>query len=284
MRTTILCLLTSLFVTVQSTLAGLIPGFEPVWEKYRRGASSQASGGGAAGRTWTDPTTGMEFVFVKGGCFMMGSNMGDKSARPVHEVCLDDFYLGKYEVTQGEWSKVVGKNPANFKKGDFYPVENVSWNDVQDYIRQLNQLNTKIYRLPTEAEWEYAARSGGKKEEYSGGNNADVVAWYSGNSGGKTHPVGQKQPNGLGFYDMSGNVYEWCSDWYREGYYSKSPRNNPQGPSSGGFNLFEWGLTKVSRGGSWDSPMTFMRLADRGWFGRSNKFNDVGFRLSFPAK
>ncbi|MDP2279759.1 MAG: SUMF1/EgtB/PvdO family nonheme iron enzyme, partial [Nitrospirota bacterium] len=188
-----------------------------------------------------DPATGMEIVFVKGGCFQMGDTFGDGESdeKPVHEVCVDDYYIGKYEVTQGQWKAIMGNNPSHFKDcGDNCPVEQVSWNDVQEFIQKLNEKNNPPsppftkggkggFRLPTEAEWEYAARSGGKSERYSGGNDIDSVAWYNKNSGGKTHPVGTKQPNGLGIYDMSGNVWEWVNDWYDEFYYKNSPKNNP---------------------------------------------------------
>lgn len=138
----------------------------------------------------------------------------------------------------------MGSNPSHFSScGDKCPVESVSWNDAQDFISRLNSRTGKRYRMPTEAEWEYAARSGGKREKYAGGNDVDAVAWYGSNSGSRTHPVGQKQPNGLGLYDMSGNVWEWCQDWYGGSYYNQSSRDNPGGPSSGS--------SRVIRGGGW---------------------------------
>jgi formylglycine-generating enzyme required for sulfatase activity len=179
--------------------------------------SLTAGGGGG-----TDPTTGMEFVAVPGGCFQMGDTFGDRESdeKPVHQVCVSDFSIGKYEVTQGQWKAVMDSNPSRFSScGDNCPVESVSWDDAQQFIRRLNKQSSTSYRLPTEAEWEYAARSGGKREKYSGGNDVDAVAWYYGNSA-KTHSVGQKQPNGLGIFDMSGNVWEWCSDWFG-GYSSR---------------------------------------------------------------
>ncbi len=182
-------------------------------------------------------------VFVKGGTFLMGSDEYDES-KPIHKVTLSDFYIGKYEVTQKEWENVMGSNPSSFK-GANRPVENVSWNDVQEFIKKLNAKTGENYRLPTEAEWEYAARGGNKSRgyEYSGSNSIDEVAWYNGNSNSETHEVGQKQPNELGIYDMSGNVWEWCSDWYDENYYKNSPSRNPQGV------LTE--TNRVFRGGSW---------------------------------
>ncbi|MBI5196649.1 MAG: SUMF1/EgtB/PvdO family nonheme iron enzyme, partial [Nitrospirae bacterium] len=208
---------------------------------------------------YTDPLTGMEFIFVKGGCYQMGDTFGDgnNDEKPVHEVCVDDLYMGKYEVTQKEWTGIMGSNPSSFKDcGDNCPVEKVSWNDAQEYINKLNSKTGKNYRLPTEAEWEYAARSGGKNEKYAGGNALDSVAWYDSNSGIKTHAVGQKQPNGLGLYDMTGNVLEWVNDWYGENYYKNSPKDNPKGADSGQY--------RVLRGGSWFYKPQNLRASYRG--------------------
>ncbi|AMV71432.1 protein 3-oxoalanine-generating enzyme family protein [Desulfuromonas sp. DDH964] len=279
------------FCIAQPVIAGFIPGFEPVWEKYRRAASVPASPGGG-GAAYTDPATGVEFVFVKGGCFQMGSNDGEADEKPVHEVCVDDFWMGKFEVTQGQWQKVAGSNPAFFKKGDNYPVERVSWDDVQDYLRQLNAKSGKNYRLPTEAEWEYAARSGGKQEKFAGlssdaelfryANFCDSNCTYnwrtaSQNDGYKeTSPVGNYQPNGLGLYDMAGNVWEWCSDRYGDKYYAQSPRNNPRGPSGGSY--------RVCRGGCWDVRPAYVRSANRGGRSPGARDDDLGFRLAFPAR
>ena len=226
------------------------------------------------GSSYTDPTTGMELVLVKGGCFQMGDTFGngDSDEKPVHEVCADDFYIGKYEVTQGQWKEIMVSNPSWFKDcGDNCPVEQVSWNAAQDFIKKLNQKTGKNYRLPTEVEWEYAARSGGKSEKYSGGNDADSAAWYSSNSGSKTHPVGTKSPNGLGIYDMSGSVWEWVQDWYDEGYYRRSPRNNPRGADSG--------TIRVLRGGSWANTPANLRASDRNGLDPSHRYADDGFRV-----
>jgi formylglycine-generating enzyme required for sulfatase activity len=226
---------------------------------------------------FTDPATGMEFVLVPGGCYRMGDTFGDGSSdeKPVHEVCIDDFYMGKYEVTQGQYQAITGSNPSHFKGSD-RPVEKVSWNDARDYIRKLNQRSGKTYRLPTEAEWEYAARSGGRSEKYAGGDSVDAVAWHSGNSGSQTHPVGQKRPNGLGLFDMSGNVWEWCRDWYESGYYGKSPKDNPQGPSGGSY--------RVNRGGGWYYGPGDVRSANRCRDSPDARNGNLGFRLAFPAR
>jgi formylglycine-generating enzyme required for sulfatase activity len=165
----------------------------------------------------------------------------------------------------------MGYNPAYHKNGDEYPVEQVSWNDVQGFIRKLNEKTGQFYRLPTEAEWEYAARSGGKPEKYSGGDAVDAVAWYRSTSGGKSHAVGTKAPNGLGIHDMSGNVWEWVQDRYDSGYYSSSPRNNPKGPSSG--------THRVGRGGGWSADAESCSSTDREYLIPGGGNNYMGFRL-----
>ncbi|WP_019613902.1 SUMF1/EgtB/PvdO family nonheme iron enzyme [Psychromonas ossibalaenae] len=234
------------------------------------------SEGNAAGNAIIDPVTDMELAFIKEGCYQMGDVFGDgyDTEKPVHEVCIDDFYMGKYEVTQAQWLAVMGSNPSSFT-GNSRPVENVSWNDAQNFIRKLNQKSGRKYRLPTEAEWEYAARSGGKKEKYAGSSSAEKGAWYSDNSGQKTHFVGQKSANGLGLYDMSGNVWEWCVDGFSESFYSQSPRNNPQGPAADS--------DRVSRGGSWISDQHGVRTARRNINKRDHQSNSIGFRLVHPA-
>lgn len=230
------------------------------------------------GRSFTDPATGMEFVWVAGGCYQMGDTFGDGDSdeKPVHEVCVDGFYMGKYEVTEEEYEKIAGSNPSNDPKGDNYPVEMVSWNDAQSFIAKLNNRSGKNYRLPTEAEWEYAARSGGKKEKYAGSNSVDSVAWYYSNSGVQKHQVGTQSANGLGLYDMSGNLWEWCSDWYASDYYKSSPRDNPQGASSGS--------NRVSRGGSWLSGPAGVRAAYRDGSGAADRLDNLGFRLVSPRQ
>lgn len=223
-------------------------------------APKSSSSSASPGKTWTDPTTGMEFVFVPGGCYQMGSNDGERDEKPVHEVCVDGFWMGKYEVTQAEWQRVMGFNPSTFK-GDRNPVEKVSWNDAQSFIKKLNGKGNGTFRLPSEAEWEYAARSGGKNEKYAGGNDVDRVAWYDGKNG-STHPVGTKASNSLGLYDMSGNVSEWCQDWYNDSAYSNHSRKNPI------YGVR--GSERVYRGGGWYYSPWLLRSANR-------KRNDPGF-------
>ena len=193
--------------------------------------------------------------------------------KPSHTVNLSSFYIGKYEITQAQWQAVMGTNPSEFSGCDNCPVEKVSWNDVQEFIQKLNQQTGKRYRLPTEAEWEYAARGGNKSRayKYSGSNDISAVAWYGGKSGNKTHLVRQKSPNELGIYDMSGNVWEWCSDWYANDYYSSSPSSNPQGPSTGSG--------RVLRGGSWYSAATDCRVANRRNDSPEYRSFNLGFRV-----
>ncbi len=221
---------------------------------------------------------GIEFkmVFVEGGTFTMGatSEQGSdaySSEKPTHSVTLSDYYIGETEVTQGLWKAVMGSNPSYFK-GDNLPVEQVSYEDVKTFITKLNQKTGKTFRLPTEAEWEYAARGGKKSKgyKYSGSNNIGDVAWYDKNSNDKTHPVKTKQPNELGIYDMSGNVWEWCSDWYES--YSSYSQTNPQGPSSGAY--------RVIRGGSWNYSAKYCRVAYRYINNPSYRYNSLGFRLA----
>jgi formylglycine-generating enzyme required for sulfatase activity len=193
----------------------------------------------------------------------------------VHEVCVSDYYIGQYEVTQRQWQEVMGNNQSYFKNCDDCPVEEVSWNDVQQFIQKLNAKTGQRFRLPTEAEWEYAARSGGKSEKWAGTSNEASLgqyAWYSANADGKTHPVGQKQANGLGLYDMTGNVWEWVQDWYGESYYGQSPRNNPTGPASGKH--------RVMRGGSWDDYGGIIRASVRGWHDPGDGDAHLGFRCA----
>jgi formylglycine-generating enzyme required for sulfatase activity len=219
---------------------------------------------------------GIEMVNVPGGCFQMGDTFGgdQKSGKPVHEACVSDFAIGKYEVTQGQWKKVMGNSLSQYSScGDSCPVVQVSWNDVQEFVRKLNRQTGGSFRLPTEAEWEYAARSGGKSEKYSGGDDLDALAWYKENSGGKTHPVGQRQANGLGIHDMTGNVSEWVSD--RDGNYGSGRQQDPIGSPSG--------ANRVIRGGSWSSGAWSVPAAFRNGAGHGYRDVNLGFRLASPT-
>ncbi len=186
---------------------------------------------------------GIELIYVEG----TGSGI----------LAMKGFYIGKYEITQAQWRAVMGTNPSNFK-GDNRPVEMVSWNDVQEFLRKLNQMTGRNYALPTEAQWEYTARGGKNNDpyEYAGSNSLDGVAWYDGNSGQCTHAVGTKSPNSIGIYDMSGNVWEWCQDWYDS---SQSYR--------------------VARGGSWYGSASYCRVSGRGNYSPGSRYDDLGFRV-----
>ena len=217
----------------------------------------------------------IDMVRVEAGTFKMGATAEMKNPwvleKPTHKVTLtNNYYIGKYEVTQALWQAVMGSNPSYFK-GDNLPVEQVSWNDCQEFLSKLNRITGKTFRLPTEAEWEYAARGGKKSRgcQYSGSNNLSDVAWYWDNSGSKTHAVGSKQSNELGIYDMSGNVWEWCQDWH--GRYSKSSQTNPTGATSGSG--------RVSRGGCWIGDAGLCRSSYRSDDAPDDRNSDLGFRL-----
>lgn len=226
----------------------------------------------------TAKKSGLEMVQVAGGVLTMGCLDGrdtdcGNDEKPVHTVNLSDFQIGKYEVTQADWRDVMGSNPSYFKNCDDCPVEQVSWNDIQDFLKELNtKYSGKGYRLPTEAEWEFAARGGtvSRKFQYAGGNDMNQVGWYGNNSDNKTHPVGQKSPNELGLYDMSGNVWEWCSDWYAS--YPTGTQTNPTGPASGS--------PRVIRGGGWINEPQHCRSAYRNRSTPPYRFYGLGFRLA----
>ena len=214
----------------------------------------------------------VSFTMIKVGCGTF--QMGEKEwATPVHQVTLtNDYYIGETEVTQELWQAVMGSNPSNFK-GNKLPVEQVSWNDCQTFIAKLNELTGMNFRLPTEAEWEFAVRGGNASlgYTYSGSNIVGDVAWYENNSNNQTHEVATKAPNELGIYDMIGNVFEWCQEWY--GDYSSSAQTNPTGPASGSY--------RVLRGGAWNSDDYNCRMALRNGYWPSYPSYDLGLRLAF---
>jgi formylglycine-generating enzyme required for sulfatase activity len=212
-------------------------------------------------------------VYIPPGSFMMASANSDNDEKPVHEVTISQaFYIGKYEVTQSQWEAVMGNNPSHFKDcGGSCPVEQISWNDAQDFINKLNEANDGYkYRLPNEAEWEYACRAGTTGDYYAA--DVDDISWYGDNSGKKTHPVGGKQPNAFGLYDMSGNVWEWCRDWYHENYNGAPTDGSPW--LSGGEQKH-----RVLRGGSWYVSAAYLRSAGRYWILPVNRGFGYGLRV-----
>lgn len=243
-------------------------------------------------------------VFIKGGCFRMGNTFdgGDNDEKPAHQACVDDYYLGKYEVTNRQFAVFlndVNKRGVNrelwftinekehcYISGDIgnywvksgyndHPVACVSWHGATGFTKWVSEKTGNNYRLPTEAEWEYAARSGGRQEKWSGVSHESKLgdyAWYADNSGDKTHPVGKKKPNTFGLYDMSGNIWEWVQDWYDDDYYQKSTENNPEGPLKGS--------DRAVRGGSCDNPPKVLRAVNRVGYTPVGRGFDIGFRLA----
>lgn len=219
------------------------------------------------------PLTGMEFLRPPSGSFVMGSNEYDDE-KPMHKVEITGFWLGRFPVTQGEWMQIMGSNPSKFQLSDRHPVDNVSWYDVQEFIAKLNERTEVIYRLPTEAEWEYGCRSGTSSRYYFGNEDAAAqqYAWFALNANGSTHPVGEKLANSWGFHDMSGNVWEWVADWYGSEYYSQSPDSNPQGPDTG--------IDRITRGGGWYGGSVSLRPAFRRNIPPGTRRDGTGFRLA----
>lgn len=213
-------------------------------------------------------------ILVEGGEFMMGNSQGASDEAPVHRVRLDDFYICRYLVTQSEWNEVMKRNPSHFK-GALFPVDSVSWEDTQRFLSKISKLTGNQYRLPTEAEWEYAARGGAlsKGYHYAGSDFLDEVAWYDQNAESSTHKVGKKLPNELGLYDMNGNLWEWCFDWYSENYYEMSPEKNPLGAKK----PFMSG-NKVLRGGSWNDNSEMCNITCRYWDSPNLSYANGGFR------
>lgn len=237
-------------------------------------------------KTFTVKGATFKMILVEGGTFTMGATAEQTGAinneKPAHQVTLSDYYIAETEVTQGLWEAVTGYSPTSGGSswntaggiGDNYPAYHISYEDVQSFITQLNALTGVTFRMPTEAEWEYAARGGNQSKGYlySGSNTIGNVAWYYGHSNSMTHPVATKAANELGLYDMSGNVSEWCSDWYSWSYYSSSPQNNPKGPSSGD--------SRVLRGGSYQDYATYCRVAYRKYSPSSYYNITTGVRLA----
>ena len=226
-------------------------------------------------KEWISPSTQIKFLKIPAGCFQMGSNKGFNYEGPVHKVCVDSFYLGKYEVTQKQWAVFNENNLSRFK-GEDHPVQRVSWNDAREYIKNLNGAeNTSKYRLPTEAEWEYAARGGTSTEFFWGDKIDNDFVWYFGTSDYQAHPVGLKKPNPFGLYDILGNVWEWVDDWFSNDYFKTSPIQNPKGPPTGRF--------KVKRGGSQANLISRIKSHTRYRAPINRRHYINGFRIAFSA-
>lgn len=262
-------------------IIALVVVFFVVAKVVQQNTGSQATrtSGPASDKNRQILSLGMELVYVAPGSFQMGSNDGISIEKPVHTVQISrGYWIGKHEITQQEYESIMGDNPSEFQ-GARNPVEKVSWNDCVSFCKKLTDQERRAgrlpegyeYRLPTEAEWEYAARGGssGRSTKYAGSNSIGDIAWYGDNSGKKTHPVGQKQANELGLYDMSGNVYEWCHDW--NGDYSSGSQTDPTGPGTGS--------DRVSRGGSWYYDASYCRVAGRDYYPPTSTPTNVGFRV-----
>lgn len=236
------------------------------------------------GKKDTPAQVELEMVNIQGGRFDMGDDSGATDRRPAHSVVLKDFLIGKFEVTQAQWESVMGTNPSGYNHCEDCPVTNVSWNDVQTFLEKLNAKTGRHFRLPTEAEWEFAARGGVKEHmrklasdeivgnKHSGRHVLQYIAWFERNANYHPHKVGRKDANKLGLHDMTGNVEEWVNDWYGKNYFSSREANNPQGP--------EGGISKVVRGGSWHSEADEVSVTRRAAYIPAEKSNALGFRIA----
>jgi formylglycine-generating enzyme required for sulfatase activity len=259
-----------------SVLAARLTGTAAAPAAIASAQPAAAPTGPQPGSPWRDPVTGMEFVWVPGGNFEMGCGSWDRdcfdSEKPAHQVAVSGFWMGKTEVTQGQWTRIMGSNLSIFKNGDTYPVETVSWEDAQQFISKLNSQSSGVrFRLPREAEWEYACRSGGKNQLYGTQSGRLSSAWANTQEAGKnaTTPVASYPSNGLGLFDMSGNVFEWVEDAYQT--YSSGPATDP---------VVDSGALRVYRGGGWYGFAQFARCSFRDNHAPSNRVIYLGFRLA----
>ncbi|MDR0970975.1 MAG: SUMF1/EgtB/PvdO family nonheme iron enzyme [Bacteroidales bacterium] len=274
--------------TIKNGLEGVIDAADAIANKLF-GSTLQSKNNRTINSNNTTPTHTQfnpnsnepDMVYVEGGTFLMGCT-GEQGAdcyeneMPAHSVTLSSFSISRYEITQTQWQKIMGTNPSSNARGGNYPVTNVSWEDAQEFCKRLSAATGKQYRLPTEAEWEYAARGGNRSRgyKYSGSNNLNDVGWYENNSGKNTAPVGEKHPNELGIYDMSGNVYEWCLDKYDDYSTSMHTEINPKNDKKGYYRVF--------RGGSWRYDAEKCRVAYRYYYRSNGKFKTLGFRVVLP--
>ncbi|MBF0589802.1 MAG: formylglycine-generating enzyme family protein [Magnetococcales bacterium] len=229
------------------------------------------------GKPWHEPVSGMDFLWMPGGCFKMGSPPSiegrEDDETPLHQVCVTGYWIGVHEVTQGQWRRIMRNNPARFKKGDAYPVERVAWEDTETFLGKLNLRypGQFAFRLPTEAEWEFACRDRGERVRYAGGSDLDRGSWHRGNSGDTTQRTQSRRPTRMGLFDMSGNVWEWTHDAYQMQSYRRLGRDNPTLNISSPY--------RVIRGGGFGSQGNTLRCANRGFELFSTKRSDLGLRL-----
>ncbi len=233
------------------------------------------------GENWRDPISAVNMVWITDGCYKMGSppkiEGRETDEGPLYQTCVSGFWLGETEVTQEQWRRVMHNNPAQFRKGDDYPVENVSWEDVSDFLTHLNQqsqLNIQ-FRLPTEAEWEFACRDGGQRMQFPGSTEPSGIAWYASNSGQSTQKIGTRLPNRLGLKDMSGNVWEWSQDRYLSSYNPSDNATQPQHDTTQYYTI---------RGGSWQDDASTLRCSNRGFQAITARHPNLGLRLAASLK
>ncbi|MEO5364829.1 MAG: formylglycine-generating enzyme family protein [Magnetococcus sp. WYHC-3] len=274
-----------------AVLAGVVVlwlgGIAPAWgfainewrELEIQGAQRVNGAPPVASQPWTETVSGMDFVWIPGGCFNRGSapDVTDRETDegPIRQACVSHFWMGRTEVTQGQWRRVMRSNPSHHRKGDDYPVEGVAWDDIEGFQTRLARLYPQWafeFRLPTEAEWEFACRDGGLGFRFAGGNDVGALGWHGENSDGYAHPVGSRRANSLGLSDLSGNVWEWVEDVYRADGYATAPERDPRRQDP-------LGVFRVVRGGSYTSSSDRLRCANRGFAHYGEKRADLGFRL-----
>lgn len=265
-----ICLLVLILDLCQGSFAIAADAQAQVKGKGESGRPLAAVSDTRPGQVFKDCAECPEMVIISAGRFEMGGNLHDFE-RPIHNVGIGSFAIGKTEVTQGQWKAVMGSKPSHFSDcGESCPVEQVNWNDAQEFIQKLNAKSGKRYRLPSEAEWEYACRAGGR-HTWCGGDDTAAAGWYDGSSGGKTHPAGQRFANAWGLYDMSGNVWEWVADCWNA--------NHNSAPTDGSVRTSGDCTLRVLRGGSWNVPQKLTRSSIRSRGVAINRYYGIGFRL-----
>lgn len=242
------------------------------------GAAARGAGDLPSGGLWIEPVTGAELVRIPGGTFLMGSTGGAEDEHPEHEVRLPAFYIGRFELTRAQWVRVTGEDPSHFEPCPECPVEQVSWRDIEGFLARIRERGGLPLRLPSEAEWEFAAAGGDRRQTWPGTDDPEELpdyAWFKGRFEGRVHPVGRKKPNAFGLHDLAGNVAEWCLDWYDAGYYSRAPAESPGGP--------EAGARRVVRGGSFLASADSLRTSRRAATDPDARRRSIGFRMAMDS-